>query len=152
MRVGRWQIGRAVEHRSAYGEDVARELLRQAGTAPADREALAVVQAAAGLWGRAFAAAETDIPELTPSLLAHVGRALLLRGESAHVIDVIGGQMMLTPCAIDGVEGDFDPASWRYAVEVELPSTAGTRTMRRHVNADQIVHVRLDPDPPWRGA
>ena len=85
---------------------------------------------------------------LTPSLLACIGRELVRRGESLHLIKARAG-LMLTPCASWDVYGTHDPATWRYDVELAGPSQ--TVTMTRPGAA--VLHCRWSTPPsrPWIG-
>ena len=117
----------------------------------AQAEAVAAVEAAAGMFARAFASADVagDTYEvLTPSLLACTGRDLVRRGESLFLIAVRDG-LTLTPCASWNVYGDHDPATWRYEVELAGPSQTLTATRP----ASGIVHARwaVEPSRPWKG-
>ena len=72
-----------VENRESYTDAIVSALISQAGgsSVPPTVEALGAVEAAAGLWSRAFASATVE-PQtaatmpLTPSVLAAIGRGL----------------------------------------------------------------------------
>ena len=76
------------ENREAYTDAITAALFAAAsdGNVPPSVEALGAVEAAAGLWSRAFASATVE-PQtaatmpLTPSVLAAIGRGLAARGE-----------------------------------------------------------------------
>ena len=144
-----------VEHRSAT-DAIVSALISQAGgsSAPPSVEALGAVEAAAGLWSRAFASAtvEPQTPAtlaLTPSVLAAIGRGLAVRGEVLFVLDV-NGAVELTQASSWKVAGGTSPDSWRYAVELALPSG---KVAKRTLVSDEVLHVRYAtrPGAPWAG-
>ena len=116
------------ENREAYTDAITSALFAAAsdGNVPPSVEALGAVEAAAGLWSRAFASATVG-PQtaatmpLTPSVLAAIGRGLAVRGEAVFVLDV-NGAVELTPASAWKVSGGARPESWRYEIELALPS------------------------------
>ena len=117
-------------------------------------EALASVEACAGLWSRAFASAtvEPQTPAtsaLTPVVLAAIGRGLASRGEAVFVLDV-NGAVELTQASSWKVAGGTRPETWRYAVEMPLPQGG---VVKRTLSADAVLHVRYAtrPSSPWIG-
>ena len=153
MRI--WPFG-TVEQRASATDLVVEALISQAGgssVAPSV-EALGAVEAAAGLWSRAFASAtvEPSSPAtlaLTPSVLAAIGRGLAVRGEALFVLDV-NGAVELTQAASWKVSGGTREESWRYAVELPLPSG---KVAKRTLPAESVLHVRYAtrPGAPWAG-
>ena len=114
--------------------------------------AVAAVEAAAGVWSRAFGAAEIEGGRgaITPAVLGSIGRRLIRTGESVHLIDVdLGGHVRLLDVAQHDVTGGSSPGSWRYRVTVAGPSA----TTYRVTGADGVCHVRYSVDgaAPWRG-
>ena len=92
-----WPFGK-IEHRESATDAIVSALISQAGgsSGPPSVEALGAVEAAAGLWSRAFASATvepqtTTTSSLTPSVLAAIGRGLAVRGEAVFALDVDGG-------------------------------------------------------------
>ena len=117
-----------MENRESATDAIVSALISQAGgsSVPPSVGALGAVEAAAGLWSRAFASAtvEPQTPAtlaLTPSVLAAIGRGLAVRGEVVFELDV-NGAVELTQAASWKVSGGTRPESWRYAVELPLPS------------------------------
>ena len=115
---------------------------------------LGAVEACAGLWSRAFASAtvEPQTPAtsaLTPVVLAAIGRGLAVRGEALFVLDV-NGAVELTQASSWKVAGGTRPETWRYAVELPLPSG---KVAKRTLSADAVLHVRYAtrPSAPWAG-
>ena len=150
-----WPFGN-VEHRESATDAIVTALIAQAGgsSVPPSVEALGAVEAAAGLWSRAFASAtvEPTTPAtlaLTPSVLASIGRGLAVRGEAVFVLDV-NGAVELTQASSWKVSGGTRPETWRYALEVPLPQGGA---VKRALSADTIIHVRYAtrPGAPWAG-
>ena len=83
-----WPFGK-FENRESATDAIVSALISQAGgsSVPPSVEALGAVEAASGLWSRAFGSAtvEPQTPAtiaLTPSVLAAIGRGLAGRGDS----------------------------------------------------------------------
>lgn len=108
-----------------------------------DQSQIAVVEAAASLWERAFMAARTD---LRPDQLACIGRALFRFGEA---LLLRRGREYLMVASYD-IQGGVEPSTWRY--DLDMPAPGGTGTLKG-IPAAQVVHVRINADPrnPWRG-
>ena len=114
--------------------------------------AVAAVESAAGVWARAFAAAEVTGGRgaITPQVLASIGRRLIRAGEAVYLLDVdLGGRVRLLDVAQHDVTGGAQPDSWRYRLSLAGPSA----TTYRVTGADGVVHVRysVDGSAPWRG-
>ena len=150
-----WPFGK-MEHRESATDAIVSALVSQAsvsGAAPYV-EALGAVEAAAGLWARAFASAtvEPQTPAtqaLTPSVLAAIGRGLAVRGEAVFALDV-NGAVELTQAASWKVAGGTRPESWRYEVELPLPSG---KVSKLTLPGESVLHVRYAtrPGAPWAG-
>ena len=115
----------------------------------------AALEAAAGLVSRSFASAEVkDAPAniaaaITPSILACIGRELIRRGESMHLIEVNQDTMQLHVVGSWDIRGEDNPASW--FVRADLFGPSGNRTIfRSHAS---FLHCRYASDParPWLG-
>lgn len=151
----RWPWARrAVERRNApYTDSIVSAIVAAAGgVAAADVHATAALEACAGIVGRAFAMAEPmpAMPALSPDRLALIGRDVMRRGESLHVIDVgADGRLSLLPVGSWDVQGGAAPASWWYRCDLFGPSGNETRL----VPGSAVVHVRYSVDParPWFG-
>ena len=145
-----------VEHRKSATDAIVSALISQAGgsSTPPSVEALGAVEAAAGLWSRAFASAtvEPQTPAtmaLTPSVLAAIGRGLAVRGEvvfELDVSDIIG----VTQASSWTVKGGVRPETWRYMVKQPLP---GGGAIERTLSSDAVLHLRYATRPaaPWQG-
>ena len=150
-----WPFGK-MEHRESATDAIVSALVSQASgsSVPPSVEALGAVEAAAGLWSRAFASAtvEPQTPAtlaLTPSVLAAIGRGLAVRGEAVFALDV-NGAVELTQAASWKVSGGTLPETWTYQLELPLPSG---KVAKRTLPAESILHVRYAtrPGAPWAG-
>ena len=142
------------EKRSADYTEVAIAAVEQyAAGSVARPEALAAVEAAAGMCESAFAAARAmpDLPALNgnPQLLGLMGRAYVLRGEAVFLIAVDDAGLALVPASSFEVAGPADPRAWRYRLELAAPGGAVSRV----VPAEGVIHVRwhCNPARPWAG-
>ena len=86
---------------------------------------------------------------LTPSVLAAIGRGLAVRGEAVFEVEV-NGAVELTQASSWKVSGGTRPETWRYAVEMPLPSG---KVAKRTLPAESVLHVRYAtrPGKPWAG-
>ena len=149
-----WPFGK-VENRENATDTIIRALTEAAeGSGAPSAEALGAVEAAAGLWSRGFSSAtvQPQTPAtlaLTPSVLAAIGRGLAVRGEAVFAIDV-NGAVELTQASSWKVSGGTRPESWRYAVELPLPSG---KVVKRTLPAESVLHLRYAtrPSAPWAG-
>ena len=153
-----WPFSTIRELRSearGYSDTLTELLVARAGggEAPTGSAHLtAAVEAAAGMWARAFAAAvvSPDVEVLTPEVLAHVARSLIVSGESLHRIEVRNGALRLIPSGSWDVLGDSpDPSGWRYKLQLDGPS--GSRTVT--APSASVLHLRysFDASRPWQG-
>ena len=145
---------RRTETRSSATDALLAALLaRASGNTPATVTATGALEAAAGLYGRAFAGAQVSGPStfaavLRPSVLRTIGRELIRRGEAVFAIGVSEGSgLTLTPAGTWNVEGSAD--AWRYRVDLNGPS----RTQTLYLAAASVLHFRyaVDPARPWAG-
>ena len=150
-----WPFGQ-VEHRESATDAIVTALVSAASgsSVPPSVEALGAVEAAAGLWARAFASATVEPATLatlalTPAVLAAIGRGLAVRGEVVFDLAVDGG-VILSQASSWKVKGGNRPETWRYAVELPLPSG---KVVKRTLPADAVLHVRYatQPSKPWAG-
>ena len=154
-----WPFG-TVEHRESATDAIVSALVSQASgsSVPPLVEALGAVEAAAGLWGRAFASATVDpstpaTMALTPSVLAAIGRGLAVRGEVVFELDVQGGAVELIQAASwkvmggsDGLKADIKKGAGRLHI-VDTTATAwgdGTASAPR----EDWGTKRLGASPP----
>ena len=150
-----WPFGK-VEHRESATDAIVSALISQAGgsSVPPSVEALGAVEAAAGLWSRAFASATVEPQTLvtnavTPAVLAAIGRGLAVRGEVVFEL-AVNGAIELTQAASWKVSGSTRPESWRYALEIPLPAGGVVKKARP---AEAVLHLRYAtrPGAPWAG-
>jgi len=150
----RWPWSRRAEVREAqpFTDAVVEALAAQAGgTVAGDPSAIAALEAAAGLYARCFAAAEVSpaMPAVSAMTRALIGRDLIRRGESVHLLDVSSGGLSLIPCGSWDVRGPWREAAWWYRVDVFGPSGNATH----YVPGAAVIHARyaVDPARPWQG-
>ena len=121
------------------------------GTTPADPTAIAALEAAAGLYARCLATAEVEDPtgSVTPKVRALIGRDLIRRGESVHMIEVESGRVVLIPVGSWDVRGPWREPSWWYRVDTFGPSGNSTH----FIPSASVIHARYATDParPWLG-
>lgn len=118
--------------------------------------ATAGAEIASGMYQRAFQTAQLDnVPEhakmaLDASLLGLIGRETARRGELVLFIELMNGQIMLTPATSITVTGKDHKSTWRYEITLHGPS--GTRTVS-NVKPEQVVHLTYatDSERPWVG-
>ena len=144
------------QRESSFTDALIAQIVSQAsGGTLARPSGTGALEASASIIARCFAAAQISGPPhfvaaLGPSTLSMIGRSLIRQGQIVFAIEVAGGRVMLTPAASWDVEGDSDPASWRYRLVLGGPSRLTTLSP---VLGEGVVHVRLqaDPEQPWRG-
>ena len=110
----------------------------------------AALESCAGFVGRAFASAELPAGvEIAPATLALIGRDLIRRGESLHLIEVAGGEVTLRPCGSWDVRGGPREADYWYRCDLFGPSG----NLTHFVPSAAVVHVRyaVDAARPWYG-
>ena len=128
---------------------------RANGATVAAPTATAALESASGIVARSFAAAVVEAPDnlagaLSPALLSTIGRSMVRYGELAAYVSVRGGRLHLMPAADHDVQGDADPATWRYRLHLAGPSRY---TTLEALPGDSVLHFRyqIDPARPWRG-
>ena len=133
---------------------VAAVVAAASGASAGDPSGLAALEAAAGLYARAFAGATIGPASVAtaavgPRVRALIARDLIRRGESVHLIDVRGGAVELLPCGSWDVRGGWRESEWFYRVDTFGPSGNSTH----FVPASRVVHIRyaVDPSRPWLG-
>ena len=137
-----------------YTDTLVGLLVSQAGGSTMKVTATAALEAAAGLVGRAFAAAEVEAPEpirsaLCPLTRSLIGRALIRSGEAVLWADTGGNRIAFRAVADHDITGTYDPDTWTYRLNLPGPSETATR----YVGGHQVLHPRyqVDPERPWRG-
>ena len=137
-----------------YSEKIIGEILARATGAAADSGAIAATEAAVGFISRSLSSAEVEPQNrltagVTPGILEITGRSLSTTGNALFVIQIEGGAVRLAPVAHWNVEGESDPASWRYRCDMAGPSRQRTRV----VEAAGVVHFKTgcEISRPWMG-
>lgn len=140
---------RAASFTEAY---IAALLSVATGTVASDPTVTSAVETAAQWWGRSLALATVEpaivARAVSPAALWEIGGALARKGAYlAHVASAPGG-FALRPAWSWDVRGD-QLTDWTYRVDLPTPSGTISRTLA----ADEVLHVRLSPDParPWVG-
>lgn len=133
-----WPFRREV--RSSYTSLRLQEGLDRA-KAGAPSEALATVEAAAGLWERGFMAADSET--LNAEQLGMIGRNLLLKGESVWSVERGALARQAHTYSLRG----SDVLS--YHLYIPMPS----ETVTKRLAASDVAHFRIGMDParPWEG-
>lgn len=125
---------------------------RPKGWPDAAPTATAALEAAAGLYSAAFAAArlDPDVPALTAEVRALIARNLIRFGQDHHQIEVRDGRPVLVPVGYAYPYSDsLDPMRWLYQSSVYTPS--GSR--HQWILGGAMLHCRygVDPERPWVG-
>ena len=116
----------------AYTSALVAQIVAQASSGSPDPGATAALEFAAGTWARAFASAEIKpaFPQITPAMLACIGRELVRSGEVLFSIAVRSGQISL--CS-----GWFMGRSRRTQIRLQLVLS------HRHIRAFKFADVRF---------
>ena len=147
----KWPWERTEKRQSGgdFSDAVVRLIEAQAAGSAADASSTAAVEAAAGALSRAFAAATVEaeawaVAAITPDFLAQVGRDLVRKGKSLHVIQVdpMAG-VALIPSSDWHWEGTHDPASWTVRATAYGPSTSSTW----HLPNAGVIFVKWGSNP-----
>ena len=144
----RWPWSKREPERRSSGGDYSDIIIRlaeaQAAGTSADAASTAAVEAVSGALSRAFASAGVQGPPwaveaVSPAFLALVGRDLVRRGQSLHVIRVgDDGRVRLAPAADwSWQDGTDDPMSWNVRTTTYGPAASVTRL----VPASGVVFV-----------
>ena len=123
-----WQEKKEKRESVPFTDAIVAAIAAQAGgTEAGDVSGHWALETAAGLYARAFAGATLEADErikaaVGPRVRALIGRDLIRRGESLHLLTVDRGALMLTPCGSWDVRGGPDRASWFYRADTFGPS------------------------------
>lgn len=152
-----WQREPEPERREAvpFTDAVVAALTAQAGgTGTGDPSAIAALEAAAGLYAAAFAAATVSPANpmtagLSPACRALIARDCIRRGESVHRIRIEDGGVRLQPVGSWDVRGAADERAWWYRLDEYGPSDNTTDV----VSGMSVIHCRyaVDSARPWYG-
>ncbi len=130
-----WQRRERRDSGGSYADAVLRAIEAQAAGQAAGASATAAVEAASGALSRALSAATVEGPPwvretVSPAVLALMGRDLIRKGQSLHVIRLDrDGRVRLVPAASWHWEGGHDPAGWTVRATCYGPSTSTTWTV-----------------------
>ena len=146
----RWPWSKPEQRESGgdFSDAVVRLIEAQAAGSAADASSTAAVEAASGALSRAFASAKVVaddwvVEAVTPAVLGQVGRDLIRKGDSMHVIRLYGDKVVLIPCSSWHWEGSHDPASWTVRATAYGPSTSTTWNLP----ASGVVFCRWGSNP-----
>ena len=138
----------------SYSDAVIGAILARAGNDTASPATTAALEACAGHYSRAMMSATVTpandtTAAVTAAVLAQIGRDLIRRGESVHLIEVDRDGIRLAPAGTWDISGGPDAASWLYRLDRFGPS--GSRSVVRPAAA--VLHCRYATDAarPWRG-
>ena len=144
-----WSKPERRESGGDFSDSVVRLIEAQAAGTAADASSTAAVEAAAGALSRALCSAEVVAEPwaavaVSPVVLGQMGRDLIRKGDSMHVVRVDGdGAVRLIPCSSWHWEGSHDPASWTVRATAYGPSTSTTWNL----SASAVVFVRWGSNP-----
>ena len=150
-----WPFGKRAETRdSSYTDALVSLLVSRATGDSAQISATWAAEISATLYSRSFAAA-TITPKnavtaaITPSVMGQIGRDLVRRGESLHLIDMDSGRVELRPAGSWDVRGSSREADWTYRIDLHGPSSQQSRL----APSAEVIHARYQTDSgsPWRG-
>ena len=147
-----WPFGRRAEKRTSTFEGLVTDAIVQGANAEQpSADGLAATEAAAGLIGRCFAAAEVTGDRyglVSAAVLELIGRELVRRGEAVFAIEGLTAPR-LVPVGTWDVRGGTDPSGWFYRVD----TFGASEHQSRLVSSAGVVHARINADPvrPWRG-
>ncbi|MCY4064264.1 MAG: phage portal protein [Chloroflexi bacterium] len=119
-------------------------------------QATGALETAAGLIGRAIAAAEVGgsdqiMRAVTPPFLLLVARSLIKRGELVVKIDTGGADgLRLYPANTHTIKGDMDQSTWLYDLDIPGPTYTSSY---QDVRSESVLHFRyaVDPVRSWVG-
>ena len=152
----RWPWSKLEARDSSYTDALVSLIVEQSsGATLAAPAATAALEASASIVARCFASADVNAPDqyreaLGASTLSMIGRSLIRQGEVLFAIEANNGRVVLLPAASWDVEGNADPATWRYRLTLGGPSRLSTL---EPVASNSMIHIRyqVDPEQPWRG-
>ena len=151
----RWPWGRP-EVRESYTSQVLGLQYASAtgGGSVADAAATTAIERAIVLYTSAFSVAEVEAPgrmgeSITPSWLAGVARDVIRHGEHVSKIAVVNGRVRLIPASLWTIQGNADPVSWIYDLQLSGPSAMTTERMP----STGVVHFMWSRTrtTPWIG-
>ena len=150
-----WQEKKEKRESAPFTDAIVAAIAAQAGgTEAGDVSGHWALECAAGLYARAFAGATVEGSDMVkaavgPRVRALIGRDLIRRGASLHLLSIQGGAVMLTPCGSWDVRGGPDRASWFFRCDTFGPSG----NLTHFVPGASVVHCLFGHDAarPWHG-
>ena len=97
------------------------------GNLTGDATAVGALEMASGAYSRAFSGCTVQASDmvkraLTPSILGGIARSLIRRGESMHLIEITGGDILLLPVGSWDIRGGPNQRDWYVRADVFGPS------------------------------
>ena len=124
------------------------------GNLTGDATAVGALEMASGAYSRAFSGCTVQASDmvkkaLTPSTLGGIARSLIRRGESMHLIEITGGDILLLPVGSWDIRGGPNQRDWYVRADVFGPSG----NLTHFVPYSQVVSCKYSYDPatPWLG-
>ena len=142
-----------MEHRADVGDAVLQAFQDSLLGGPAghvDPTATASVETSIRALSSPYGLATVTGPAMiTPAFLADLARRLFTSGNAVYRIHVINEDLSLVPASDFEVAGSV--GRWVYQLDTPIPGQS--RTARRRVPADGVVHVRINTSAsePWKG-
>ena len=149
-----WPFKRVEKRDSSYSDSLVSSLVSRATGDSAQIGATWAAEISATLYARAFAAATVEpknalTAAITPSVLAGIGRSMVRRGESLHLIDTAAGRVQLRPAGSWDIRGPAREEDWTYRLDTFGPSLQESQ----FVPSSEVIHARYqcEAGSPWRG-
>ena len=124
------------------------------GNLTGDATAVGALEMASGAYSRAFSGCTVQASDmvkkaLTPSILGGIARSLIRRGESMHLLEITGGDIILLPIGSWDIRGGPNQRDWYVRADVFGPSG----NLTHFVPYSQVVSCKYSYDPatPWLG-
>ena len=149
-----WPFKRVEKRDSSYTDSLVSLLVSRATGDFQDVGATWAAEVSATLYARAFAAAKVlpknaQTAAITPSVMGQIGRDLVRRGESLHLIDMADGRVQLRSAGPWDVRGGPRENDWKYRLDMYGPSLQESK----FVPSSEVIHARYQTDSSsnWRG-
>ena len=120
------------------------------------RNTVAAVEVVAGRVERGFSSARVEggplaVRVLTPDVLGDIGRGLIERGESLHLLEMgRDGSAALVPAEWSWeIDGGANPTTW--VIGASVPTPSGTQYVRRPIGSWLFCMGSRAPWRPYRG-
>ena len=156
MKLAFWRKDPEPEKRQQpFTDAIVSAIAAQAGgNLTGDATAVGALEMSAGAYSRAFSGCTVQASDmvkraLTPSTLGGIARSLIRRGESMHLIEITGGDILLLPVGSWDIRGGPNQRDWYVRADVFGPSG----NLTHFVPYSQVVSCKYSYDPatPWLG-